>query len=126
MPRLFGLDIAALVDTSIQAAGGVLTGTLVQSTPGTRTPGDPTGGTNPTTTSYSIRGFFEFTERRRDDSLVTSRGTRLSVLGNSLPEGIEPGSGDVITLNGETGNYTVVRVINRDPAAALYVLEVEG
>lgn len=125
MPRLFGLDIAALVDANIQAAGGVLTGTLTKPTAGTRTPGDITSGTNPTTQSYSFRGFLESRSQIRiNGTLVRAGGQVLSVLGASLPDGIEPESGDTAVIEGTT--FQINAVADRDPAAALYQCAVES
>lgn len=120
---LFGLDIARIVDESIQQAGGVLIGTLTKPTPGTRVPGNLTGGTNPSTQSYSFRGFTDNqTSRRQNGSLVRFQGETVSILGNSLPAGIEPEAGDTIVIEGNT--YEALQVIERDPAAALFVIAV--
>ena len=124
MPELFGLNIAEIVDTSLQSAGGVLTGTLTKFTPGTRTPGDISGGTNPTPTDYAIRGFIENrTSTRIGDSLIGQTGEFVSILGNSLPENIEPEEDDNVTIEGRT--FRIIEVTQRDPAAALYVVRVE-
>ncbi len=124
MPELFGLDIAGIVDGAMQQAGGVKAGVLVKSTPGTRTSGQLTGGTNPTTTSYPFRGFLEQrSEVRREGTIVRSGGQFMSIFGASLPAGLEPTSGDLATL--ENTQYSVVRLVSRDPASALYVVEVE-
>ncbi|QNN99839.1 hypothetical protein P67b_00080 [Ruegeria phage Tedan] len=120
---LFGLNIAQIVDESIQAAGGVLTGQLIKPTSGTRTPGNLTGGTNPTDTTYSFRGFTDNqTSGRQNGSLVRVSGETVSILGNSLPAGIEPEAGDEIVIEGR--RYEALEVVERDPAAALYVVAV--
>ena len=48
MAKLFGIDIAKVVNDSIASAGGVLTGTLTRATSGTRDVSDLAAGTNPT------------------------------------------------------------------------------
>ena len=123
MTELFGINIAALVDQSIQSAGGLKTGTLIRATPGTRTAGNLTGGNNPTSTSYTVRGFVENkTERRRAGDLATVGGEQISILGNSLPGDVEPRANDQVIFEGLT--YTVTAITERDPARALFVLAV--
>lgn len=124
MPDLFGLDIAGIIDDAIVGAGGVLTGTLHKRTAGTRTPGDLTSGVNPTDTDVSFRGFIERkTDVRLADSLVTQDGERLTILGNSLG-GVEPESGDEVTI--ENQRFTITRIRSRDPAAAVFVCDIES
>lgn len=119
MPEIFGLDLAAIVDDSIVSAGGTNTGTLTKAIPGTRTPGDLIGGTNPTTTDYEFRGFIENkSQNRQDGTLVVDEGQIVSILGNSLPNNIEPETNDVVTIEGV--RYTITAIASRDPAAALY------
>jgi hypothetical protein len=124
MPNLFGLDIAKLVNDTIQKAGGVLDGTLSKVVNGARAPGDITAGPSTTVTEYSFKGFIENkTEVRRSGTLVASGGKFVSMLGGSLPSGIEPMTGDLVTI--ENIEYKIIEVAERDPAAALYVLRVE-
>lgn len=116
---LFGLNIAQIVNDSIAGAGGVLTGTLIKVTTGTRTPGNLAGGTNNTETPYSFQGFIDNrSEVRRNGSLVSQGGQFVSILGASLPAGIEPETNDVIEI--ENTRFEVIGVPERDPAAALY------
>lgn len=126
MPELFGLNIAAIVDDAIQSAGGVLTGTLTKTTAGARTPGDLTGGTNPTSVSYSFRGFLDQrSEVRLNGTLVRTGGQILSILGNSLAtQGVEPEAGDTAVIEGTT--FKINAIADRDPAAALYECVVES
>lgn len=122
MPKLFGLDIAKIVDDSIQSAGGVLTGTFHKRAGTTRDANNLTGGVRPTFTDSTIRGFLERrTDIRIDDTLVTQDGDRVSILGNSLGA-IVPEAGDEVTFENE--RYKITRIRTRDPAAALYVCDV--
>lgn len=124
MPRLFGLDIAALLRDGINSAGGVLTGTLTVVTPGSRTPGDVAAGTNPTTTVHAFEGFVDDrAEVRVNGTLVRAGGRIVSILGASLPTGVAPASSDRVTIEGVT--YTVLGV-SSDPAAAVYECTVES
>lgn len=118
MAKLFGIDIARTVDASIRSAGGVLNGTLTRSTPGTRDPDRLAGGTNPTPTIYSFRGFIETAGERRPGGLEPTSNAVVSVLGASVTPAATPTTGDRVTIEGET--YELVELIDRDPAAALY------
>lgn len=116
---LFGLNIAQLVLDGVNAAGGLLTGTLTKRTATARTPGDLTSGLNPTSAGHSFQGFIENrTESTRAGSLVSEGGQFVSILGASLPSGIIPEQGDLITIEGTT--FEVLSITERDPAAALY------
>jgi len=120
MPKLFGVDIAKEVHKA--AAKGLLPATLTKVTPGTRTPGALGGGTNPTTTTYAVRGFVEdFDTRMIDGTIITAKDRKVTILGHGLT--VEPAPQDKITIESKT--YQVVHV-KRDPAAATYTLHVRG
>ena len=124
MPNLFGLNIAQIVDSAVSAAGGTNTGSLEKVTVGARTPGGLTGGTNPTTVAYPFRGFLEnTTQQRLAETLVNIKGEFVSIFGNSLPAGIEPAASDKIVI--ESTTFTVLEIVSRDPAAALYTVRVQ-
>lgn len=119
------MDIAKIINDEIAAAGGVLDGTLIKSTAGTRTPGSLTGGVNPTTVSHAFKGFIEKrTEVRKDGQLVAAGGEIVTVLGASLPSGVTPDTQDRVTIEGTT--YDVAELLDRDPAAATYELLVQS
>lgn len=122
---LFGLNIAQLVADGISSAGGVLTGVLIKRTSTGRTPGNLTGGRNPTDASHSFQGFVENrNEVRSGGTLVSAAGQFVSILGATLPSGITPESGDQIEIEGTT--FNVLGVPGRDPAAAVYECLVES
>lgn len=121
MAKLFGIDIAKVINTEIANAGGVLTGSLVKTTPGTRTPSDPTAGTNPTTTTYSFKGFSEERERRREGQVGTTVYSVVTILGASLS--VVPEVNDTATVDGVT--YQLVELLSRDPASAVYEFRAE-
>lgn len=124
MPNLFGLDIARLVDDSLSAAGGVLTGTLTKRTSGTRTPGSLTAGTNPTETSHAFRGFIASrTTSRRGGTAAETSGRFVTILGASISPAAVPEPSDRVTIEGETFD---VLSVTRDPAAAVFECEVEA
>lgn len=118
---LFGLDIASIVDSSIASAGGVLPGTLLRSVPGSRATGNLSGGNNPTTESYAFRGFAETTGSRRSGSTTASVMSTVSILGASVP--VVPAVNDEAQLEGKT--WTLLELVERDPAGALYVFRAE-
>lgn len=123
MANLFGMNIAGIINAEIANAGGVLKGTLTKVSPGKRTAGSLTGGTNPATKSYSFNGFVETREVRRTGQVGASPGAVLTVLGASVPSGVVPEVNDTALIEGIT--YTLVELIKRDPAAAVYEFRVE-
>lgn len=127
MPNLFGLNIAKLVADGLKSAGDVRPLTLTKSSPGSRTTGDLTSGTNPTKAVHSGRGFVE--DRvgtiNRAGTLVRSTRRIVSVIGATLPVGVKPEPSDVISIDGET--LTIVGGgVKTDPAEAVFECEVGG
>jgi hypothetical protein len=123
MPNLFGLDIAKIVANSIASAGGVLDATLTKTTPGTRTPGNLTGGTNPTTVAYVCQGFKEDMSRLRPEILVEEATGVITLLGKTISSGtVAPEADDLVTIESQV--HTVLKV-TRDPAAAVYQCQVK-
>lgn len=120
MPELFGLDIAGLINDSIQAAGELRPLTLIKVEPGTRDPARPTAGTNPTTATHGGSGFEEDLQSRRPESVLPDTSTILNILGASLPSGVVPQTNDRVEIDGAT--YTLLAV-ESDPARALYTCQ---
>ena len=111
---LFGVDISGLINTHI--GPGVNDATLIAVTPGTRTVGQLTGGTNPTTTSYACKGFIdELDKTRLEATLVDIADALVQLVGDSI--GAVPAQGDRITILGTT--YNILSVMT-DPAQAMY------
>jgi len=125
MPDLFGLDIAGLVNDAIGSAGGLVPGTFVKTVPGTRDPLNPLAGNQPTSTTHTFQGFFEnLTVTRREGSIVREVGQYVTIMGASISPATVP-DGDVsVTIEGRT--VKALELVSRDPAAAVYVLKVEG
>jgi len=117
MSDLFGLDIAGIVNDAFEEAGGVLDATLIVVTAGTRTPGNLTGGTNPTTSAKFAKGFKDTLKRLRPKTVVDNATDLVILLGASIEDLAIPKPGDKITIEGET--KTILKV-GRDPAAATY------
>lgn len=122
MPNLFGLDIAGIINSEIARAGGVLSGTLTRTVPGTRTGGSLTAGTNPTETTHSFKGFAETKEDRRSGQIGAQSMAVVTVLGASLS--VVPEVNDRALLDGVT--YTLVELLSRDPAAAVFEFRAEA
>lgn len=120
MPDLFGVDIAGEIASAF--SGQLRTGTLTKVTAGVRTPGNLTGGTNPTTADYTFEGFIDTGTQQRRQGLATVKGQYLSILGGSVS--VVPEVDDLAILDGVT--YTLVELEEEDPAAALYKFRVEA
>ncbi len=117
---LFGVNISKIIADVV--GPGVLAATLIKVTPGTRTAGQLTGGTNPTETSYSCRGFIDSKAKRNAKGSLTEDGTEKVVLiGDTISGGtVAPAVNDKVTIEGST--YYIEHV-DRDPAAATYTLK---
>lgn len=114
---LFGIDISKLIHDNISP--GVLAATLVKRANTARTPGSLSGGLNPSSTSYSCRGFIDSKQKRFiDGTLVTDGAENIVLIGDSIV-GAVPEIGDRVTIEGRT---FVVEQLDRDPAAAVYTL----
>ena len=122
MPDLFGLDIASIVNSAIGDAGGLRPATLVKMTPGTRTGGSLSYGTNPTQASYTTSGIFE--PSTAADAQTLTRRQRGTVMLLAKPLGsVVPETGDQVTIEGAA---YAVEAVSRDPAAATYSCTVSG
>lgn len=125
MPVLFGLDIAKIVNDSIREAGGVLDVTLTKIALAEPPEGDLSSGGVVTQATYPCKGFFKVKSATRINRTIAQEGGELvSILGASLPEGVEPETDDFVTIENDT--YKIIAVIKRDPAAALYTMEVKS
>jgi len=114
---LFGVDISKLIKDNI--GPGVNDATLIKVTGGSRTGGQLTGGTNPTTASHACKGFIDILDRNRVDATLTEEAdTLIALLGDTINGGSTvPTPGDRITILGTT--YNVIQVLV-DPAQAVY------
>lgn len=98
--------------------------TLIKVTPGTRTVGNPAGGTNPTTTSYAAKGFVSSKLTRRVGGTLVEANDRVVVLfGASIASGQVPTTKDKITIEGKT---QAIIDLDRDPASATYTCLCRG
>lgn len=108
--------IAAILNQALPAAGITEAVTFVKVTPGTRTSGAVSSGTNPTTTSYSCKGFVSTEKHEKiGGTLVEKTDKVVSILGASLAA--TPTSNDKVTIGGVT-----LRVIDLQGSPALWTL----
>lgn len=116
---LFGIDISGLINSNI--GPGVNDATLTKVTPGTRSVGQLTGGTNPTSTGYACKAFVDPIDRSRiDGTLVKDGDANVQIIGDSVASSQVPEVGDTVTILGRT--YEIVAVMV-DPALALYTCQ---
>lgn len=122
---LFGVDISGLINTYI--GSGVLAATLRRFTSGTRTAGQLTGGTNPTSVDFACRGFIDRKAKKNQRGSLTDDGTETIVLiGDSIDGGAAssaPRVDDRIVIESRT---YVIKSLDRDPAAATYTCVCEA
>lgn len=118
MTRLFGVDIAAIVNSEI--APGLRPATLIAVTPTTRTLGALASGTNPTETSYPCRGVrLENRGQLVAGELVGTDEAIVLLVANSIGGGaVTPKATDKVTIEGRT--RSIVR-LDGDPARASWV-----
>lgn len=106
---------------------GIRAVTLIKVTPGTRTADSLADGTNPTTTEYSCKGFestkrsgyWAFWQNAQAATTARTKFLTISILGGSLPDGVEPRAGDKIVSQDVT--YTIAPDgVQRDPVGAMF------
>lgn len=124
MAKLFGIDIAKTVANSLKAAGNLQTCTLTHSVRGSRTSGQLTGGTNPTSTTHTCQGFVETRTKHRSGTLVAEPMSVVTIIGHTISPTVAPSLGDTVLVDGTT--WTLNELIERDPASAVYEFKAES
>lgn len=123
MPTLFGVDIAGILNAEL--GPNLLPATLHVREPSTRNALDLSAGNTPSPTDYPCRGFTELKASSRwSDGTVRVGGRIVSILGASLPAGIEPKTDHGVTIEGVV--YRIVGEVTRDPAGAMFVCTVSS
>jgi len=115
MTKLFGVDIQAEIAKGFK--GQLLPLTLIRLAAGTPTLGSLTSGTNDVETLHAGEGFVEGTSDKAPGTLVKGATAVVSIIGGSLPVGIEPAASDRVVIDG--GEYELLKV-DTDPAKALF------
>jgi hypothetical protein len=119
--KLFGVDVAGIVARNV--GPGVLPVALSEPRYGARIAGNLTGGRPQIAPlSHGARGFWEdFTGDPPPGVEVLANDRKAVILGDSLPAGVVPERGWDVTIEGVT--LGIVKLLNRDPAAAVYVYQ---
>lgn len=117
--NLFGQNISGKILAAL--GGSLLPATLHSITAGTRTPGNLSGGTNPTEVPHSCRGMIDSQSRESiNGTLVQAGNIVILLLGDSIDGGnTPPAVTDAVTIEGTRYN---ILAIDRDPDAATYTL----
>lgn len=114
-PNIFGADIAGKILKGLGPL--VFDVTLKSTTQGARGVA-LTGGTNPSSVDYTVKGFVsDYTEYQIDGTIIQKGDRVVVILGASLPDGVIPKPDDQVVAEGKTG---VVINVTRDPAGATY------
>lgn len=120
--KLFGVDIAGLVARHV--GPGLLDATIEREQQGTeRQAGNLTGGLiKAAPASWGCKGFWEdFTGQPPPGVLIEANDRKAVLIGDSIPDAALPLKlDDKITIEGTS--LFMVKVLNRDPAAAVYTL----
>jgi hypothetical protein len=123
MPDIFGLDIAGIVNDSLEAAGGLVPAVLIKVTPGVVDPAARTSGAQPTTQELPCKGVIEdYTAYEVAQGLVQAGERRILLLARSIEGGAVPAPNDQIRI--EDSTYRIGEgndAVKRDPAAATYI-----
>lgn len=122
MVNFFGIDLAKLIADGVAAAGGVDDITLRKVTAGTRTPGNLTGGTNPTYVDYAGKGFVSSKSDGRVSGALIEAGDQIVVLlGHTFDA--KPEVNDEVIVDGVS---LTIRAVDQDPASATYTVSADG
>lgn len=120
--NLFGANIAGILANQLGPL--LLSGQLTKVIKGNRS-ATLTAGRQTTEEPHSFRGFYDDTQLRRlPDTQVQGGDRAVLILGDTLPDGITPEVNDKITLEGVEAQ--VQRLIDRDPDAATYTVQVRS
>lgn len=124
--KLYGIDVSGIIKKEV--GDKVLTdpahaASLRHFTVGTRT-GNLTGGTEPTHTDHTCKGFIDTKNLKSfKGTLVTDGHVFIVLIGDSIAPAVVPVVEDQITIESKT--YWI-KVLDRDPAAATYTCMCKG
>lgn len=119
-------SLAKTIGSAIDAAGLTKPATLIKVTPGARTPGALSAGTNPTTQSFTAKGIEQnLLSLQIAGTLITDVTAAIRLLGSTIQGGQVPVPGDRIKIGGKT--YTIVEEgVSRDAASVSYLCQCKG
>lgn len=119
MADLFGIDAGQLF---LDTLGDLIRDAILTvSTPGTRTGGSLTHGTQPITDDKTCKGYIEdYTDNQIDSTLVAKGDRKVVLLVNSIQDGVTPDTGDSITIEDIT--FEIIDV-EKDTLKAIYICQ---
>lgn len=121
--ELFGIDFAEEIAEAFD--GQLVEGSFVRMTEGVRDPNNLSAGkpkSNPVT--HTFQGYTETVEAvYKGGTLVRDASETVSILGASVSPLVVPKIGDVVALSGK--QLTLTKLVERDPASALYTFTAE-
>lgn len=128
MPKIMGVNVAGILGGTLGATAPNATLTRVE--PGTRTAGEASSGTNPTTTTFSCRAYMaEYKDDVIDGETIETGDRKICIYSTTLRDNdgdlVRPRVDDLIEIaeeDGETAEYRIVRV-GRGTANARYVVQ---
>lgn len=120
--EVFGVDIAGII---ADAMGDALFGvTITRHTHGARATGNLTGGRSRAAETVDCVGFWEdFTGTPPPGVTLELNDRKLVLIGDTIPAGGVPRLNDAAVVHedgGDVGPLYVVKLLSRDPAAAVY------
>ncbi len=127
MPKLLSGYIAKQVGKYL--GKHVLPATLTKVSPGSRTAGSTTAGTNPTSADYACRGFVsDYDASEINGTTVQDNDRKVTLLGATIASGQVPKTSDKVTISDKAGAPMVtyrIRRVQSDPDGATYTLTCE-
>ena len=122
MPKLFGVNIAAILNKEL--APGLLNGKMLSTTDGVRDPLDPTAGPqDAVTTAHNFKGIINtYTDNEIDNELILKEDRKVLMVALSISPAIVPVTGMRVQMEDNPGTWIIVRV-TRDPASATYLCQ---
>lgn len=119
------VNVTKLIAKNLKKFGkpvGIKPCVLIKVTPGTRTVGRNSGGTNPTEASHKARGMVErYSTFSIANTLASADDRKISILAATIAGGQAPTSGDKVTIEGVT--YRILEIEDRDPASVMYTMK---
>ena len=121
--QLFGVDIAGIIAEAL--GDGLFPVTITREVPGVADPDNLTGGRVPAApVSFDCIGVWEdFTGTPPPNVTLELNDRKLVLIGDSIPVDGIPRAGDACVVHeniGDVGPLYAVKLLSRDPAAAVY------
>lgn len=121
-------DIAEIVGSALVDADLFIPIVLTRVTPGALDLSHPTAASTPTTVAYPCKGFMASTASYVFRNTLIANASRVcKVYGNSLPAGVVPVNGDLVTADGVTSTIVDdaggLKAVQVDAAGAVWTLQ---